>query len=345
MADDGSADGTAAAAAVARSSSSRIARWAGIAVVVLAAGAFVVANRHDVPHAWQALRRATPAWIGVGLVASACFALAFGSARRSTLAVFGVHLPAGRAARVGLIAHSVNIVTKSGGMAGLAVYRDEARRSGAPPTRVLGGYLLAVVLGDVAFALTLVVAMAVLVIDGRFTTGDALALAAVVCYFGIVGSVVVASMRSRTAIRRLHAIPARVRRRPPDHRAADDLYDAVAEVRRRPWRIVVPLGRMLLIEILGVTMVWCALRAYGVHAGLTLPLVGYAISVLFSMIGFLPAGVGFAEASLGAVLVSFGVAGPTAAVVVLTYRVFETWIPVLAGAVAAHVRWRGEVAR
>lgn len=338
------ADAAEAPASVARAAAPRGRRIAAIAVVVVAAVVFVAANRHDVPDAGRALRRAAPGWLALGLVASAAFTLSYGRARRAALEAFGVTLPSGRATRAGLVAHSVNIVTKSGGMAGLAIYREEARRAGAPAARVLGGYLLAVVLGDLAFAGTLVVAMTVLVVDGRFTTGDALALVAVSCYFVVIGVAVVAAVRSREAIRRLHAIPARLRRRPPDHRAADDLHDAVAEVRRRPSAVVAPLAWMLLIEVLGVTMVWCSLRAYGVHAGLTVPLVGYAISVLFSMIGFLPAGVGFAEASLGAVLVSFGVAGATATVVVLTYRVLETWIPLLAGTVAAHRRVRREVA-
>jgi len=60
-------------------------------------------------------------------------------------------------------------------------------------------------------------------------------------------------------------------------------------------------------------------------------MIAYCVSVMFGMIGFLPAGLGFVEISLAATLVSFGstVASATAAAVV--FRVFELWIPLLAG--------------
>ena len=323
--------------------------WRGTLTVVLVAAAvtaFVWLNRRDVPDAWRAARHASPGWLVLGLVACVAYVAVYGMARRAALAAFGVVLGPRAAVRAALVAHSLNIVTKSGGLAGLAVYREEARRRGAPASRVLGGYVLAVVLGDIAFACTLAGALLLLVADGRFTTSDAFATALVVVYFATITTVVVAAARSRDAIRRLHAIPARLRRRPPDHAPADELFDAVAEVRRRPRSVLPAFAWLVGIEALGVAMLWCALAAFGVRTGLTTPLVGYAISVLFSMVGVLPAGIGFAEASLGAVLVSFDVAGPTATVVVLTSRVLETWIPLGLGLVVAR-GWRrsGGVAR
>jgi len=97
------------------------------------------------------------------------------------------------------------------------------------------------------------------------------------------------------------------------------------------------LAGALAIEAVSVAIVWVSLRAFGVRVGLTVPLVGYAVSTLFSIVGVLPAGLGFAEASLGAVLVSYSVAGPVAAAVVIAQRTFEVWIPLAAGALAASV--------
>ena len=69
----------------------------------------------------------------------------------------------------------------------------------------------------------------------------------------------------------------------------------------------------------------------------TVAIVGYGISVLFSVVGFMPAGIGFAEASLGAVIVSFDVPVAVAAVAVIAYRIFETWLPLVVGLLAT--RW------
>jgi uncharacterized protein (TIRG00374 family) len=311
-------------------------------LVVAAAAIFVIANRHDVPDAARALRDVHLGWLALGLVTSVVYVVLFSLARHAALASFGVRLPLRRALLTGMVAHALNIVAKTGGMAAAAVYRDEARRTGQSPSRVLGGVMLSVVLGDLAFASVLLISLIVLVADGHFTTGDAMASAVFVVYLAVVVGAVVAAARSRTAIRRLFAVPARIRRREPDPEHADELFDAVQQVRARPVATLPAIGWMLSIEAIGVLLVWECLRAYGQHTGISVPLVGYAISVLFSIIGILPAGIGFAEASLGAVLVSFSVPVAIAAVVVLTYRVLEVWLPLLLGlAVMRHWRRHG----
>ncbi|MEO8693304.1 MAG: lysylphosphatidylglycerol synthase transmembrane domain-containing protein [Acidimicrobiales bacterium] len=311
---------------------------AGVVVVALTV-AFIAANRGELPNAARAAGHADPWWLGLGVIASATFMVLHASARRVAIATFGVRLTPSRAMLTSAVAQSLNVVAKSGGMAGLAVYRDESRRSGQPTPLVTGGYVLCVVLGDAAFAVTLVGAIAVLVIDGQFTRGDAVAVAVVGAYFAIVATVVVAAARSRSAIRSLHALPARLRRRTPDHTAADELFDAIQQIRTRPASVIPVFCLMLLIELVSISMVWICLAAYGQSVGMTVPIVGYGVSVLFSLISVLPAGIGFAEASLGAVLVSFGLAGSVATVIVLTYRILETWLPLLTGVLVART-WR-----
>lgn len=308
-------------------------------LVATATAIFLFANRHDIPRSARAIREANGWWLGVALLLSVAFLCVHGFARQAAVAVFGVRLTSRRALVSGAVAHSLNIVAKSGGMAGSAVYREEARRSGQAPGLATGGYILAVVLGDVSFAFVLLASIGLLVSGGRFTNGDAVATAVFALYLAVVVSAVVASARSRRAIRSLHALPARILRREPDHTGADELFDAIQQIRRRPVAVLPALGWMVLLELLGILIVWSCLAAYGQHTSITVPLVGYALSVLFSIISVVPAGIGFAEASLGAVLVSFDVPGPTAAVVVLSYRLFETWLPLAVGLVLARA-WR-----
>jgi uncharacterized protein (TIRG00374 family) len=317
----------------------RLGRLVAAIVVVALTVVFVAANRGELPNAVHAARHGNPWWLGLGVIASSTFMLLHALARRAAIATFGVRIPLPRAVLTSAVAQSLNIVAKSGGLAGLAVYRDESRRNGQPTPLVTGGYMLCVVLGDAAFASTLIAAIVVLVIDGRFTRGDAVAVALVGAYFAVVVAAVVAATRSRSAIRTLHALPARLRRRAPDHTAADELFDAIQQIRARPASIVPVFGLMLMIELVSIAMVWHCLAAYGQPVGIAVPIVGYGVSVLFSLISVLPAGIGVAEASLGAAFVSFGISGAVAAVVVLTYRILETWLPLVTGILAARV-WR-----
>jgi uncharacterized protein (TIRG00374 family) len=121
--------------------------------------------------------------------------------------------------------------------------------------------------------------------------------------------------------------------------AADDLFDALALVRARPAASGPALAHALLVEVLGVAMLWSVMEAVGLRFGVAVPFVAYAVSVLFTIVGVLPGGLGFVEVSLGAVLVSFGASAGAAAAVVVLYRVLELWLPALVGAAAvAHLR-------
>jgi uncharacterized protein (TIRG00374 family) len=315
----------------------------GLATVV---ATFLVINRHDIPTTWRVLRDASPPWIALGGLLSVVLMLQYVWARRAGLVAVGVDFPVTALVRAGAVAHSLNIVTKSGGMAGLRAYRREAVRIGESPSRVTGGYVLVVIAGDVAFAMLLLAALVVLVLDGRFTVVDAIAALVFAGYFALVVTALIAASRSRTAVRRMYAVPEQIRgrvlrliRRPHTphqaHEAADELFDAVQIVRSRPVALAPALAGGLAIEVVSVSIVWVALRAFGVHTGLTVPLVGYAVSTMFSIVGVLPSGLGFAEASLGAVLVSYSVAAPVAAAAVITERAFEVWIPLAIGALVA----------
>ena len=59
-----------------------------------------------------------------------------------------------------------------------------------------------------------------------------------------------------------------------------------------------------------------------------------------SLVGPIPGGVGVADASLGALLIANGVAGPTAAAAVLAFRLLDLWLPLLVGAVAGARQYR-----
>jgi uncharacterized protein (TIRG00374 family) len=74
-----------------------------------------------------------------------------------------------------------------------------------------------------------------------------------------------------------------------------------------------------------------AARSVGAHISLDHALAVYAISLLFSMIAVTPSGLGFVEASLSVLLISFGVERQTAIAAALAYRLFEFWLPMALG--------------
>ena len=314
---------------------------------LIAAMVLVVANRSDIPVAWQALQGARPGFVMAGLVLVATALANQAGFHAAAQRVAGQEVR-GRDLIVAVSAAGfANLVVKSGAMAGLAPMLTSARRRGRSRAATVAGYLLVSVVGHVAFACVLVAGLVVLVVDGRFGTTDAAAAAAFVVLSAAQVALLRAAFRSREAVRRLYSIPGRIaatlRRRgaiepavePLDTEHADELFDAVQLMRTNGRAMVPVLLHSLGVEIIGVAELYCVLRALGVHAHVSVPIVAYAISVLFTIIGFLPGGIGFVEAGLGAVLISFGVAHGEAVAAVVLYRVLELWIPMTVGLVAA----------
>jgi uncharacterized protein (TIRG00374 family) len=82
------------------------------------------------------------------------------------------------------------------------------------------------------------------------------------------------------------------------------------------------------------------LAGLGVHLGLATTLLVYTLTLMASLVGPIPGGVGVADASLGALLLANGVAGPTAAAAVLAFRLLDLWLPLLVGAAAGARQYR-----
>ncbi|MEY2420947.1 MAG: putative heme transporter [Acidimicrobiaceae bacterium] len=99
--------------------------------------------------------------------------------------------------------------------------------------------------------------------------------------------------------------------------------------------------RALLVGLIALARPVCdylallfALRAAGAHVNPAAVLAAFIVSNIAGMIPLTPGGLGFVEASLAGVLTVAGASDMHANVAVATYRVAETWLPCLAGAIA-----------
>ena len=256
--------------------------------------------------------------------------------------------------------HFLNLVTKSGGTAGLSSLLADGRRRRQPAGRTAAAYLLSTVVLELAFAVMLAVALVAVWANGRLTRVEVVASAVFALYAGGRVALIVAAVRSQAALRALYGLPRRVTARfsrvrdrvplvgaadrgrgaaeapPVDHTGADELFEAMALIRRRPALVARAFGHGLALQVIEVAMLWAVVSAVGAGGSPVTALVAYSAAVLFSIVGLLPGGIGMVEVSVGAVLLSSGVAGPTAAAAVLLYRLFDLWLPIVLGAVAAH---------
>ena len=310
---------------------------------LVVAAVLIARKRSALANVWVEVRRAETPWLLVAIGLSLLLLMSLGLLHVTTQRAAGAPVPVWRAVRLASWGHVLNMVSKSGGMAGMAPFLADAQRARRSRGQTVAGYVLATVLADVAFAVTLAVGIVVMWADGRLTRNEAVALAAFLVLLVARLTTIAAAMRSETAIRRLYRIAGRisavVRRRPPDlaHQdvAVAELREAVAVLRRRPSAAVPGALCALAVEAVGIAMLAAVLAAVHGPEGLAVPIVAYAISVMFAIIGFLPGGLGFVEVSLGAVLVSFDCPTDKAAAAVALYRVAELWVPAVLGLLAS----------
>lgn len=322
-------------------------RRAGLAVVAVMAAAFLFLNRSQLPHAWAAASQADRRFLAAAALVGVAYLLNYGAMYRRAYRAVGLTLPFWTAFRLANAAHFLNMtIVNSGGMAGLGVFLPEAAARQQDRGRAISAYLLVALLGHFVFAFVLAGALAVAASDGNVGKVEVIATSIFAAYTLFSAVLLFAAARSRSAVRWLHRRPGAVRdwtlarlgqevpARSASSEAADELYEALRLMLSKPLSVAPTAFHALVAEAAGILSLWLCLRAFGLHPSVEEPLVGYSMGVLFSIVGFLPAGVGFAEAGIAVALRPFGYGAIEIALVVITYRLFEVWIPFVAGAIS-----------
>lgn len=105
-------------------------------------------------------------------------------------------------------------------------------------------------------------------------------------------------------------------------------------------RLVRPWIHTMLLDGLELAVLYAVFRAFpagGQPIDFTQLVAGYSIGVLFSVVAITPQGLGVVEGTLVAAFANLGLPMGRATVVMLAYRGFSFWLPLLAGFVA--LRW------
>ncbi len=338
--------------AAAESHGGRLVRVVAWAAVIVAAAVFVLANRRDIPDAWRAALAANGWWLLAGLGWTALYLVGQAGMYAGAWRAVGLQGRLAEMLQPALAGGALNIVSKSAGMGGLAVFLTRAKQAGEPVGLVTTAYTGVVVIAHATFTLTLLGVFIVMWVDGQVTRLELLAGAIFGVYVIVQVAVLAGALWSRAAVRRVYraaGAAAHAGRRMlgrehgafvPNDAAADELFEAVSALRRTPRRLAGAFAWGVAVELAGAGLLWSVLQALGEPASPVVALSGYAMTVLFSTVGVLPGGLGFAEASLGAMLRSYGVSLPGTAATVVLFRIGEAWIPLVAGLLALRISSR-----
>lgn len=294
------------------------------------------------------LGQVPPALIPVVLVLVPIGFLIRGLQARAAFKLLAMPAPLGAMIGMSASSYATNKLVKVGGVAGVCSYLSEARHRGLRRSQVVGAYV-AVRVSDTV-ALCAVIAAAVVIGSASGVLHGALLVGAIAAFaysLGLIGALV-AMTRSRERFDVALAGPRwlvhRVRRRlgradrPADTRSSDDAFAAMVRLRADRRAHGPLLATAIAGKLVGALSLYAVLMVAGINLGIATTLVVFVLTLLAAAVGPFPAGLGATEASLGALLVAQGVAGPSAAGAVIAFRVLDLWLPLALGGLAVALR-------
>jgi phosphatidylglycerol lysyltransferase len=116
----------------------------------------------------------------------------------------------------------------------------------------------------------------------------------------------------------------------------EELFSETVNKKRLTYAICISM----LIEVIGILMVYVSMKALGVQTSIEVSALAYIISILSMMISPFLRGLGAVEFSMTYFFTKYGYDSSIALSATFLYRVFEFWLPLLLGLIA--FLWKGK---
>ncbi len=238
----------------------------------------------------------------------------------------------------------VNVVAPSGGVAGGALFVDDAARRGESPAKAAAGVVVKTLSDFVAISLVLAAGLGYLLWRGHLQTYQMMgAVVFVTILLGLSGSLALGLWKPSALQKALAGaqalidrISVRIRRRRAlspgwAERSAKELAQASKNVVSHPGRG----GRTLLFSLsahaFNISSLYAIFRAFHTEVPPGALIAGYAIALLFLIVSITPMGIGVMEGAMVLAFQSLGIPLAVATIVALAFRGIGFWIPLLIG--------------
>ncbi len=238
----------------------------------------------------------------------------------------------------------INVIAPIGGMAGIALFADDAALRGRSPARAAAGMLLVTLVSFIAFSIILISGLSYLFLLKHLSQYQVLAAIILLLSTLVLGAfLLLAHWWPRLLETLLGSVQSAVnwftswfRRQSPlaSNWAAKNTTEFIAASRaigHHHWS----LGRALLIALLAhlISMASLYVIFLSFNYPITFPVLvaGYSMGILFAIVSPTPQGIGIVEGVMPAVFRSLKVRGRIAIFTTLTFRGLNFWIPLAIG--------------
>jgi len=238
----------------------------------------------------------------------------------------------------------INTIAPLGGMAGVALFADDASLRGRSPARAAAGILLVTLVAFVAFSIILIMGLAYLYLLRRLREYQV--VAAIILLLGtlVLGALLllarcwprILELLLKSVQHTVNWFAVWFKRQSPlannwAAKNSSDFTKAARAIEHHPWS----LGRALLIALIAhlTSMASLYIIFLAFHRQITLQqtVAGYAMCILFTIVSPTPQGIGIVEGIMPLVFRSLRVGSRIAILASLTFRGLSFWIPLAIG--------------
>lgn len=308
------------------------ARWI-FWVLVAAFLWLMVTSQTEIEKVTGPLIRGQLGWVLVAALLQVLYYIVFAAMFKSAFSTVDVKSRVRDLLPVTLGALFINVVAPTWGMAGAALYVDDAAHRGESPARAAAGTLLAQAADFVAFALILAGGIAYLLMRHRlrgYEIAGTAVLLVITC--SLTGALLLGIWRPKLLMKMLDSIQRganglarRVHKETPLQdgwaaRSASDFSRAATAIEDHPGRLAFTVGIALVAHLINIASLYSLFLAF--HQTIELgPLVaGYAMGILFWNVSPVPQGIGVVEGVMTLVYASLGIHRTMAVLIVLAFR-------------------------
>ena len=319
------------------------ARW--IFWVLVAAFIWLMVSRQtEIQKVTGPLIRGQLEWVLVAALLQVLYYIVFAAMFKSAFFTVDVKSRVRDLLSVTLDALFVNVVAPTWGMAGAALYVDDAAHRGESPARVAAGTLLAQTADLVAFAIILAGGIAYLLMRHRlrgYEITGTVVLLIITC--SLAGSLLLGIWRPMLLMELLDSVQRganglakRVHKDVLLHdgwaaKSASDFSRAAKAIEEHPERLAFTLGIAMVAHLINIASLYSLFLAFHQTIGLGPLVAGYAMGILFWNVSPVPQGIGVVEGVMALVYASLGIHRTMAVLVVLAFRGLNFWLPMLVG--------------
>lgn len=304
----------------------------------------MVSRQTEIQSVTGPLIRGQLEWVLVAAILQVLYYTAFAAMFKSAFLTVDVNSKIRDLLPVTLSALFINMVAPTWGMAGAALYVDDAAHRGESPARAAAGTLLAQAADFGAFAIILAGGIVYLLMRHRlrgYEIAGTAVLLVITC--SLTGALLLGLWRPDLLMKLLdhveiaaNWIAHKLHRSSLlqdgwAKRSASDLSRASKAIEDHPERLAFTVGFALVAHMINILSLYSLFLAF--HQTIELgPLVaGYAMGILFWNVSPVPQGIGVVEGVMALVYSSLGIHRTMAVLVVLAFRGLNFWLPMLVG--------------